>query len=84
MTITKKPAFKETPVWDAICKEYRAARKMPKFDTIASACWHPRIEQDEPRDGGGAWYRCMNPKCYKIIDPDDWEAEHDKAWDWWV
>lgn len=73
----------ETPVWDSICKEYRKERKMPAFATIAPGCNHPRIFQDEPRDGGGAWYRCTNPKCAKVIDPDDWEAEHDKEWDWY-
>lgn len=47
-------------------------------------CTHPRIEADEPRDGGGAWYRCINANCYQIVDPDDWESEHDKNWDWWL
>lgn len=46
-------------------------------------CNHERIYQDEPRDGGGAYYKCVSPECPNQIDPDDWENEHNKAWDWW-
>lgn len=74
----------ETPIWDAITKEYRAKRKMPVFVTWAPNCKHDRIEPDEPIDGGGQYYRCMNPKCWKVIDPDEWEWEHNKEWDWYL
>lgn len=81
--IIKKPAFKETPIWDSICKEYRAKRQMPKFENWAPNCMHTRIEQDEPRDEGGAYYRCANPKCHVLVDPQEWEYKHGKNWNWY-
>lgn len=55
---------------------------MPNVIQTTTNCIHSHIEQDEPRDGGGAWYRCV--ACFKIQDPDDWENENDKSWDWWL
>ena len=45
-------------------------------------CAHEKIYVDEPRDLGGAYYRCL--ECREPI-PDvlDWEWEHDRNWDWY-
>lgn len=84
--------FKRTPIFDKLVMQYDR-RNEPIYMPLVrkniqlenqSECKHFRIEQDEPRDGGGAWYRCYNKHCHMIVDPDDWENEHDKAWDWWM